>query len=117
VLYGRQADAVGKTSCEDACVADRLSVFEKASHGSRDVEPMDVPIGRIAIVEDPFGNRLVLLDSTKDIYDTERIRRSSASRKGNPVSGRASYGLALRIRWQIGKGASGDARCGAGRHG
>jgi predicted enzyme related to lactoylglutathione lyase len=35
------------------------------------VEPMDIPIGRLAIVEDPFGNRLVLLDSTKGTYDTD----------------------------------------------
>lgn len=33
--------------------------------------PMDIPIGRLAIVEDPFGNRLVLLDSTKGTYDTD----------------------------------------------
>jgi hypothetical protein len=32
---------------------------------------MDTPIGRLAIVEDPFGNRLVLLDSTKGTYDTD----------------------------------------------
>ncbi len=35
------------------------------------VEPMDIPIGRLTIVEDPFGNRLVLLDSTKGTYDTD----------------------------------------------
>ena len=33
--------------------------------------PMDIPIGRLAVVEDPFGNRLVLLDSTKGTYDTD----------------------------------------------
>lgn len=35
------------------------------------VEPEDIPIGRLAVVEDPFGNRLVLLDSTKGTYDTD----------------------------------------------
>ena len=35
------------------------------------VEPADIPIGRLAVVEDPFGNRLVLLDSTKGTYDTD----------------------------------------------
>jgi predicted enzyme related to lactoylglutathione lyase len=35
------------------------------------VEPMDIPIGRLAIAEDPVGNRLVLLDSTKGTYDTD----------------------------------------------
>lgn len=43
-----------------------------ASNGGRVlVEPMDIPIGRLTIVEDPFGNRLVLLDSTKGTYDTD----------------------------------------------
>ena len=35
------------------------------------VEPADIPIGRLAVVEDPFGNRLVLLDSTKGAYDSD----------------------------------------------
>ena len=35
------------------------------------MEPMDIPIGRLTAVEDPFGNRLVLLDSTKGTYDTD----------------------------------------------
>ena len=35
------------------------------------VEPMDIPIGRLTVVEDPFGNRLVLLDSTKGTYETD----------------------------------------------
>jgi predicted enzyme related to lactoylglutathione lyase len=42
-----------------------------ANGGKVLVGPMDIPIGRLAIVEDPFGNRLVLLDSTKGTYDTD----------------------------------------------
>jgi predicted enzyme related to lactoylglutathione lyase len=43
-----------------------------AANGGRVVAgPMDIPIGRLAIVQDPFGNRLVLLDSTKGTYDTD----------------------------------------------
>ena len=43
-----------------------------AANGGRVLAgPMDIPIGRLAIVEDPFGNRLVLLDSTKGTYDTD----------------------------------------------
>lgn len=34
-------------------------------------EPADIPIGRVVVVEDPFGNRLVLLDSTRGTYDTD----------------------------------------------
>ena len=42
------------------------------SNGGRVVvEPTDIPIGRLAVVEDPFGNRLVVLDSTKGTYDTD----------------------------------------------
>jgi len=29
------------------------------------VAPFDIPIGRCAVVEDPFGNRLVVLDGSK----------------------------------------------------
>jgi predicted enzyme related to lactoylglutathione lyase len=43
-----------------------------AANGGRVLAgPMDIPIGRLVIVEDPFGNRLVLLDSTKGTYDTD----------------------------------------------
>ena len=34
--------------------------------------PTDIPIGRLAVVEDPFGNRLVVLDSTKGTYKTDQ---------------------------------------------
>ena len=33
-----------------------------AAGGSIDVEPFDIQVGRCAVVLDPFGNRLVLLD-------------------------------------------------------
>jgi predicted enzyme related to lactoylglutathione lyase len=43
-----------------------------AANGGRVLDgPMDIPIGRLAVVQDPFGNRLVLLDSTKGTYDTD----------------------------------------------
>lgn len=41
-------------------------------HGGRVVAgPDDIPIGQVVVVEDPFGNRLVLLDSTKGSYRTD----------------------------------------------
>jgi predicted enzyme related to lactoylglutathione lyase len=56
-----------KVASADAAAAE---VF--AANGGRVlVEPMDIPIGRLTVVEDPFGNRLVLLDSTKGTYDTD----------------------------------------------
>ncbi len=51
--------------------ADAAAEVFGANGGRVLVEPMDIPIGRLAIVEDPFGNRLVLLDSTKGTYDTD----------------------------------------------
>jgi predicted enzyme related to lactoylglutathione lyase len=33
--------------------------------------PDDIPIGQVVAVEDPFGNVLVLLDSTKGTYRTD----------------------------------------------
>ena len=51
--------------------ADLAAEVFAANGGKVLVEPMDIPIGRLAIVQDPFGNRLVLLDSTKGTYDTD----------------------------------------------
>jgi predicted enzyme related to lactoylglutathione lyase len=51
--------------------ADVAAEVFGANGGRVLVEPMDIPIGRLAVVEDPFGNRLVLLDSTKGTYDTD----------------------------------------------
>jgi hypothetical protein len=31
-------------------------------------QPFDIPVGRIAVVQDPFGNTLVLLDLSKGYY-------------------------------------------------
>ena len=33
--------------------------------------PSDIPIGRVAVVQDPWGNRLVLLDLSKGTFDTD----------------------------------------------
>jgi predicted enzyme related to lactoylglutathione lyase len=51
--------------------ADAAAEVFAANGGTVLVEPMDIPIGRLTVVEDPFGNRLVLLDSTKGTYDTD----------------------------------------------
>lgn len=51
--------------------ADAAAEVFRAHGGRVLVEPMDIPIGRLAVVEDPFGNRLVLLDSTAGTYDTD----------------------------------------------
>jgi predicted enzyme related to lactoylglutathione lyase len=44
--------------------------FEEA--GGRIVAPpSDIPVGRVTVVEDPWGNRLVLLDLSKGTFDTD----------------------------------------------
>jgi len=35
------------------------------------VQPFDIPIGRCAVVRDPWGNRLVLLDNSKGLLVTD----------------------------------------------
>jgi predicted enzyme related to lactoylglutathione lyase len=50
--------------------ADAVELF--CAHGGRVVaEPVDIPVGRVAVVEDPFGNRLVVLDLSKGTYVTD----------------------------------------------
>lgn len=51
--------------------ADMAAVrFEKAG-GKIVVPPFDIQIGRCVVVEDPWGNELVLLDSTKGLLLTD----------------------------------------------
>lgn len=38
------------------------------SGGTVRVEPFDIPVGRLVVVGDPFGNELVLLDLSKGRY-------------------------------------------------
>lgn len=35
------------------------------------LEPEDLPVGKVGIVEDPFGNRLTLVDLSKGTYKTD----------------------------------------------
>jgi predicted enzyme related to lactoylglutathione lyase len=52
--------------------ADAIAEVFRARGGKVLMEPIDIPIGRLAVVEDPFGNRLVVLDSTKGTYRTDQ---------------------------------------------
>jgi predicted enzyme related to lactoylglutathione lyase len=50
--------------------ADAARVIAEA--GGRVLEgPVDIPVGALAVVADPFGNRLVLLDLHKGTYVTD----------------------------------------------
>ena len=51
--------------------ADRaVDAFVRAG-GSVVVPPEDIPVGRVAVVGDPFGNELTLVDLSKRTYETD----------------------------------------------
>jgi len=60
------------TSVQDA-VADVV-----AAGGTVLVEPHEIPVGRLAVVADPFGNALILLDLSVGRYTTDAAGRVTA---------------------------------------
>jgi predicted enzyme related to lactoylglutathione lyase len=53
--------------------ADAAAEIFRAHGGRVNLGPVDIPIGRLAVVADPFGNSLVVLDSTKGTYRTDEF--------------------------------------------
>ena len=51
--------------------ADEAAAFIERAGGKVIVPPFDIQIGRCAVVEDPWGNPLVLLDISKGLFDTD----------------------------------------------
>jgi len=51
-------------------VGDALAAFT-AGGGQVLAPPTDIPVGRLAVVQDPFGNVLVLLDLSTGTYTTD----------------------------------------------
>jgi catechol 2,3-dioxygenase-like lactoylglutathione lyase family enzyme len=51
-------------------VDDAVAEIVRAG-GSVRVAPGDIPVGRVAVVDDPFGNPLTILDLTKGRYRTD----------------------------------------------
>ena len=51
--------------------ADEAADHFAAQGGRIAVSPFDIPIGRCAVVEDPWGNRLVLLDMRRGPLKTD----------------------------------------------
>lgn len=51
-------------------VDDAVEVF-RTSGGSVVAEPFDIPVGRVGVVVDPFGNTLVLIDLSIGTYTTD----------------------------------------------
>lgn len=48
-----------------------VEVFKNAG-GKVMVQPEDIPVGKVAVVEDPFGNKLTLVDLSKGQYETDK---------------------------------------------
>lgn len=51
--------------------ADHAAAAVRAAGGRVVTGPSDIPVGRVAVVADPFGNALVLLDLSKGRYVTD----------------------------------------------
>ena len=51
--------------------ADQSAMFIEQSGGKVIVPPFDIQIGRCVVVEDPWGNPLVLLDTSKGLLKTD----------------------------------------------
>ena len=51
--------------------ADQAADAIVAAGGKLVAEPFDIPVGRLAVVADPFGNVLVLLDLSRGRYVTD----------------------------------------------
>jgi len=49
---------------------EAAGAFERAG-GTVLAPPIDIPVGRVAVVRDPFGNVLVLIDLSKGRYDVD----------------------------------------------
>ena len=50
---------------------DQATAQLTAAGGTVVVEPSDIPVGRVAVVADPFGNPLTILDLSKGRYRTD----------------------------------------------
>ena len=48
--------------------ADTATAVIAGAGGRIVAPPSDIPVGRVAVVEDPFGNRLVLVDLSAGRY-------------------------------------------------
>jgi predicted enzyme related to lactoylglutathione lyase len=50
---------------------DEAAARVVAAGGTVLVDPFDIPVGRVVVVQDPFANQLVLLDLSKGTFDTD----------------------------------------------
>jgi hypothetical protein len=68
VLQTERPDA--ETDLAVHAVGDAVERFVAAG-GRVIVDEFDIPIGRCSVVEDPWGNQLVLLDNSKGTFNTD----------------------------------------------
>jgi predicted enzyme related to lactoylglutathione lyase len=55
--------------------ADEAAREVQAAGGRVLADPADIPVGRVAVAADPFGNALVLLDLSRGSYVTDALRQ------------------------------------------
>jgi predicted enzyme related to lactoylglutathione lyase len=60
--------------------ADEASERIEREGGKILAAPFDIPVGRVAVVEDPFGNVLVLVDLSKGRYEVDDEGRTTGVR-------------------------------------
>jgi predicted enzyme related to lactoylglutathione lyase len=60
--------------------ADEAAAEVVRAGGRIVAEPSDIPVGRVAVVADPFGNTLVLVDLTKGTYTVDGAGRVTGVR-------------------------------------
>ena len=51
--------------------ADEAAKFVEQAGGKVIVAPFDIQVGRCVVLEDPWGNPLVLLDTSKGLFKTD----------------------------------------------
>jgi predicted enzyme related to lactoylglutathione lyase len=64
--------------------ADEAVATIRQAGGHVVVQPFDIPIGRCAVVADPWGNRLVLLDTSKGLLVTDADGHVLTDADGKP---------------------------------
>ena len=65
--------------------ADDAAAAIAAAGGRVVVPPFDIPIGRCAVLADPWGNRLVVLDQSKGLLATDAEGRVMLGADGQPL--------------------------------
>jgi predicted enzyme related to lactoylglutathione lyase len=63
--------------------AEEAAQAVQAAGGRVVIPPFDIPVGRVTVVADPFGNSLVLLDLSKGRYTTDGAGRVTGVADGD----------------------------------